>query len=160
MPSNTLTIDNLANSLPASSPIVSATSTVFPLPADHPPMHEHSGGTCPVTGKTHAYCPPQKGDIRSVCPALNTMANHGFMCASSSSQLISMYTQGFFAVPVTDVTSPSLSSSAVWKPVMVSLLLSLRFSLLEVSSLLDDPPSAFPSYPTYPYSVFETLTVA
>jgi len=42
-------------------------------------MHEHPNGACPVTGKTHTYCPPQKGDLRSVCPALNTMANHGYI---------------------------------------------------------------------------------
>ncbi|KAJ3746831.1 Chloroperoxidase [Lentinula detonsa] len=41
-------------------------------------MHEHSGGTCPITGN-NAFCPPQKGDLRSVCPALNAMANHGFI---------------------------------------------------------------------------------
>ncbi|KAK0455674.1 Chloroperoxidase [Desarmillaria tabescens] len=32
---------------------------------------------CPVTG--HEYRPPQPGDSRSVCPALNTMANHGYI---------------------------------------------------------------------------------
>ncbi|KAJ3757453.1 Chloroperoxidase [Lentinula raphanica] len=58
----------------------SATSTVFQLPPGHPPVpdHEHFQGTCPRSGK-HEFCPPQKGDVRSVCPALNTMANHGFI---------------------------------------------------------------------------------
>ncbi|KAK0492765.1 Chloroperoxidase [Armillaria luteobubalina] len=32
---------------------------------------------CPVSG--HEYRPPQPGDSRSVCPALNTMANHGYI---------------------------------------------------------------------------------
>ncbi|KAG6375326.1 Chloroperoxidase [Boletus reticuloceps] len=45
-------------------------------PHDH---HSHSGGVCPVTGNAHAFCPPQPGDIRSPCPALNTLANHGFL---------------------------------------------------------------------------------
>ncbi|KAH0839373.1 Chloroperoxidase [Lanmaoa asiatica] len=45
-------------------------------PHDH---HAHSSGVCPVTGHTHAYCPPQPGDLRSPCPALNTLANHGFL---------------------------------------------------------------------------------
>ncbi|KAF8166833.1 Chloroperoxidase, partial [Pholiota molesta] len=35
--------------------------------------------TCPVTGETHGFCPPQEGDSRSPCPALNTMANHGYI---------------------------------------------------------------------------------
>lgn len=56
-------------------------STTSTLPPGHPivDMHEHANGNCPVAGKTHAYCPPQKGDVRSVCPALNTMANHGYI---------------------------------------------------------------------------------
>ncbi|KAF8439682.1 Chloroperoxidase [Boletus edulis BED1] len=45
-------------------------------PHDH---HSHSGGVCPVTGNAHSFCPPQPGDIRSPCPALNTLANHGFL---------------------------------------------------------------------------------
>ncbi|KIJ59757.1 hypothetical protein HYDPIDRAFT_118099 [Hydnomerulius pinastri MD-312] len=45
-------------------------------PHDH---HSHASGTCPVTGNTHAYCPPQPGDLRSPCPALNTLANHGYL---------------------------------------------------------------------------------
>ncbi len=32
---------------------------------------------CPVSG--HEYRAPQPGDSRSVCPALNAMANHGYM---------------------------------------------------------------------------------
>lgn len=35
------------------------------------------GIKCPVTG--HDYRAPQPGDSRSVCPALNTMANHGYL---------------------------------------------------------------------------------
>ncbi|KAH7870350.1 Chloroperoxidase [Lentinula edodes] len=134
MPSDTLTIDNFANSLSASSPIVSATSTVFPLPADHPPMHEHSGGTCPVTGKTHAYCPPQKGDIRSVCPALNTMANHGFIprdgrnltfsilfrglkaCYGLSSTLATvLVTGGFLAIGRSPIRIPFISDLSLFR---------------------------------------------
>lgn len=41
--------------------------------------HEHSGRFCPVVGDTHAYCPHHKGDARSPCPALNTLANHGYL---------------------------------------------------------------------------------
>ncbi|KAK1215410.1 hypothetical protein PQX77_021985 [Marasmius sp. AFHP31] len=29
--------------------------------------------------KGHEYSPPGEGDVRSVCPALNTMANHGYI---------------------------------------------------------------------------------
>ncbi|CAA7268702.1 unnamed protein product [Cyclocybe aegerita] len=49
------------------------------LPEGHPTVHEHWGRKCPVTGDSHDFCPPQEGDIRSVCPALNTMANHGYI---------------------------------------------------------------------------------
>ncbi|KAF7288397.1 HEME-HALOPEROXIDASE domain-containing protein [Mycena chlorophos] len=38
--------------------------------------------TCPVTGQTglgHEFIPAGEGDIRSVCPAINTMANHGYI---------------------------------------------------------------------------------
>ena len=49
------------------------------LPESHPPVHQDEKA-CPVTGQKHAFIPPQAGDIRSPCPALNTMANHGYMC--------------------------------------------------------------------------------
>ncbi|KAF8972047.1 Chloroperoxidase [Flammula alnicola] len=49
------------------------------LPDSHPPIHEHSGKSCPVTGQTHDFCAPQEGDSRSPCPALNVMANHGYI---------------------------------------------------------------------------------
>ncbi|KAF9809598.1 hypothetical protein IEO21_07369 [Rhodonia placenta] len=41
--------------------------------------HTHRHGECPVTGKTNDFCPAQKGDSRSPCPALNTLANHGYI---------------------------------------------------------------------------------
>ncbi|KAF4602768.1 hypothetical protein EYR40_005985 [Pleurotus pulmonarius] len=53
-----------------------------PLPADHPPLppHAHADNSkkCPFAAK-HEFCPPQEGDVRSPCPALNTMANHGYI---------------------------------------------------------------------------------
>ncbi|KAL0948864.1 hypothetical protein HGRIS_008984 [Hohenbuehelia grisea] len=53
------------------------------LPAGHPPVralppHSHARGGCPFSAK-HEYCAPQKDDVRSPCPALNTLANHGFI---------------------------------------------------------------------------------
>jgi hypothetical protein len=54
-------------------------SPVLASPVDAHDHHAHSQGVCPVTGNTHAYCPPQPGDLRSPCPALNTLANHGFL---------------------------------------------------------------------------------
>lgn len=48
-----------------------------PVPGhDH---HSHTAGVCPVRGFNNAYCPPQPGDKRSPCPALNALANHGFL---------------------------------------------------------------------------------
>ncbi|KAH9916790.1 uncharacterized protein B0H18DRAFT_938989 [Fomitopsis serialis] len=44
------------------------------------PPHAHAHGRCPVTGaESHDYCPPQADDSRSPCPALNTLANHGYL---------------------------------------------------------------------------------
>lgn len=39
--------------------------------------HNHKEQKCP-NGR-HGWCPPKEGDSRSVCPALNTMANHGYL---------------------------------------------------------------------------------
>ncbi|KAG1764604.1 Chloroperoxidase [Suillus placidus] len=41
--------------------------------------HKHPQGSCPMTGKTHDFCPAQAGDVRSPCPALNALANHGYL---------------------------------------------------------------------------------
>ncbi|KAF5381230.1 hypothetical protein D9757_007884 [Collybiopsis confluens] len=63
-----------------SSTMSSSASTL--LPPGHPPVapHAHLDGKCPLSDhNSHEYCPPQKGDLRSVCPALNTMANHGYI---------------------------------------------------------------------------------
>ncbi|KAJ7747445.1 Chloroperoxidase [Mycena maculata] len=49
------------------------------LPAAHPDVDRKTGKACPVTGKTHDYQPPTAGDVRSVCPAINAMANHGYI---------------------------------------------------------------------------------
>ncbi|KAJ6616837.1 Chloroperoxidase [Mycena sp. CBHHK59/15] len=49
------------------------------LPAAHPEVDPKAGKTCPVTGKTHEYQTPTATDSRSVCPAINTMANHGYI---------------------------------------------------------------------------------
>ncbi|KAF8622443.1 hypothetical protein AX15_007026 [Amanita polypyramis BW_CC] len=42
------------------------------------PAREHLGKQCPVAN-VHEWRPPQEGDSRSPCPALNTMANHGYI---------------------------------------------------------------------------------
>ncbi|KAF9065139.1 Chloroperoxidase [Rhodocollybia butyracea] len=108
------------------TPDSSSTST---LPLDHPPVHEHLQGQCPITGNTHAYCPPQKGDLRSVCPALNTMANHGYIrrdgqdltfgtlfrglksCYGLSSTLATvLVTGGFLAIKRSPFRIPGLSN--------------------------------------------------
>ncbi|ETW78181.1 Chloroperoxidase 3 [Heterobasidion irregulare TC 32-1] len=41
--------------------------------------HSHANGTCPMTGQSHEWCPAQAGDSRAPCPALNTLANHGYL---------------------------------------------------------------------------------
>ncbi|KAI0260720.1 Cloroperoxidase [Gloeopeniophorella convolvens] len=41
--------------------------------------HVHTQNVCPVVGATHDWCPKQPSDSRSPCPALNTLANHGFL---------------------------------------------------------------------------------
>ncbi|KAJ6527998.1 Chloroperoxidase [Mycena vulgaris] len=59
------------------------------IPAAHPAVESNSGKTCPVTGKSHEYRPPALGDVRSVCPAINAMANHGYI--RRDGKKISMY---------------------------------------------------------------------
>jgi len=44
-----------------------------------PEPHTHAKGTCPVVSNAHDWCPKQAGDSRSPCPALNTLANHGYL---------------------------------------------------------------------------------
>ncbi|KAJ6540178.1 Chloroperoxidase [Mycena vulgaris] len=59
------------------------------ISAAHPAVKSNSGKTCPVTGKSHEYRPPAPGDVRSVCPAINAMANHGYI--HRDGKKISMY---------------------------------------------------------------------
>ncbi|KAH0578152.1 Aromatic peroxygenase [Termitomyces sp. J132] len=51
------------------------------VPPSHPTIakDKHSGITCPVLDEAHQWFPPREGDSRSPCPALNTMANHGYI---------------------------------------------------------------------------------
>ncbi|KAG8218082.1 Chloroperoxidase [Butyriboletus roseoflavus] len=65
-------------------------SPVLASPVAAHDHHAHSSGVCPITGNTHAYCPPQPGDLRSPCPALNTLANHGFLGLKEGYQLSSV----------------------------------------------------------------------
>ncbi|KAK7060764.1 hypothetical protein VNI00_000496 [Paramarasmius palmivorus] len=58
---------------------------ILELPADHPPVPSaFLDKGCPFSAETakggrHEYRAPQEGDVRSVCPALNAMANHGYI---------------------------------------------------------------------------------
>jgi len=58
---------------------VSSISSMLAASVKTKEPHTHEGGVCPVTGNTHTYCHPQPGDLRSPCPALNTLANHGYL---------------------------------------------------------------------------------
>ncbi|OAX40840.1 Cloroperoxidase [Rhizopogon vinicolor AM-OR11-026] len=40
---------------------------------------ELAEGSCPHSDKMHEFRAPQNGDSRSPCPALNTLANHGYL---------------------------------------------------------------------------------
>ncbi|KAI0699474.1 hypothetical protein BC835DRAFT_1331545 [Cytidiella melzeri] len=46
-------------------------------------VHTHDEEKCPVTGASganpHSFRPPQDGDSRAPCPAMNSMANHGYL---------------------------------------------------------------------------------
>jgi len=42
-------------------------------------LRQNVGSDCPVVSGEYGFRPPQSGDSRGVCPALNTMANHGYM---------------------------------------------------------------------------------
>jgi len=56
--------------------------------------HTHANGTCPVTDKTHNWCPRQNGDSRSPCPALNALANHGYLPRDGKNIGISDFVRG------------------------------------------------------------------
>ncbi|KAJ8075766.1 hypothetical protein PM082_021396 [Marasmius tenuissimus] len=65
------------------------------MPCGHPQSTSSSEKRCPMSfahkfsgvrsaskqpaPSGHEYSPPGEGDVRSVCPALNTMANHGYI---------------------------------------------------------------------------------
>ena len=57
-------------------------ATVAP-PSTPLAAHKHTPttGKCPFAASTdeHVFCPAQPGDTRAPCPALNTMANHGYL---------------------------------------------------------------------------------
>ncbi|EIW82546.1 hypothetical protein CONPUDRAFT_81461 [Coniophora puteana RWD-64-598 SS2] len=68
-PSSASTTQTLIND---DTPSTSRTAT--------PNEHQHDQGVkCPVTGQAHGFCPAQKTDSRSPCPALNALANHGYL---------------------------------------------------------------------------------
>lgn len=48
------------------------------MPDSHPSVHQHDKA-CPVTNQEYPFFPPQASDVRSACPAINTMANHGYI---------------------------------------------------------------------------------
>jgi len=51
------------------------------LPESHPQLDStnSSGTACPVSGNGHGFTPVREGDSRSPCPALNALANHGYL---------------------------------------------------------------------------------
>lgn len=49
------------------------------LSDSHPLVDQVDKAACPITGQKYSFSPPQEGDVRSACPALNTMANHGYI---------------------------------------------------------------------------------
>ncbi|KZP08303.1 hypothetical protein FIBSPDRAFT_964929 [Athelia psychrophila] len=42
-------------------------------------VHNHLRGTFPVNGTLNQYYPPQSGDVRALCPVLNTLVNRGYL---------------------------------------------------------------------------------
>jgi len=65
-----------------------------------PVEHQHDQGVkCPVTGQAHGFCPAQKTDSRSPCPALNALANHGYLPRNGqhihAGQLIKALREGY-----------------------------------------------------------------
>ncbi|KAF9567665.1 Cloroperoxidase [Agrocybe pediades] len=59
-----------------------------------PKTHQHTGKLCPVTGHGHGFCPAQEGDSRSACPALNSLANHGYIARDGKNLAASDIIQG------------------------------------------------------------------
>ncbi|KAH7923193.1 Cloroperoxidase [Leucogyrophana mollusca] len=77
--------------------------------------HTHCHGKCPITGNTHEFCPPQAGDVRSPCPALNTLANHGYIPRNGKHikihELVDGLKKGFH---LSSVLAHILAIGAVW----------------------------------------------
>ena len=65
-------------------------SPMLASPVDAHDHHSHAAGICPIRGSNHSFCPPQPHDKRSPCPALNTLANHGFLYVRTQTRGISL----------------------------------------------------------------------
>lgn len=66
------------------SPVVASRRHMSSIPSntDSPAStsnHEVPKPSCPHSSNAHEYRAPTKGDSRSPCPALNTLANHGYL---------------------------------------------------------------------------------
>jgi len=110
-------------------------SLLMSIPESHPSVHEHKGKTCPVTGQSHEFCPPQQGDSRSPCPALNAMANHGYMCVPRAYPSPTWFINPLSVAPVMAKTSVHKISRGDSKNATVSLHPSLISYPMSDSSL-------------------------
>ena len=63
----------------------------------------------PAVTDPHSYTPPSVTDCRSPCPALNALANHGYLYVSLAYSMCSSATDEAFNITgrTTDITSPS-----------------------------------------------------
>lgn len=67
--------------MPSIPKVLRRNSTEQTLAASvHEKLHHSSNKTRPAVDQgEHAFVAPAEGDLRSVCPALNTLANHGYL---------------------------------------------------------------------------------
>jgi len=76
-----VTVDSIlpSRAFPHIVPVLCLVMSPSP-PESHPPFDaSNSSAKCPVTGLSHEFAAPKDGDNRSPCPALNAMANHGYI---------------------------------------------------------------------------------
>ena len=73
------------------------TLTFVPPPPPPGPLNDTSAKL--VNDPAHPWMPLQPGDIRGVCPGLNTLASHGVRCTTAVKLFLKLIASLFNAVP-------------------------------------------------------------
>ncbi|KZP26146.1 Cloroperoxidase [Athelia psychrophila] len=98
------------------------------MPSEKCVAHNHLRGTCPVTGTSNNFCAPQPGDVRSPCPALNTLANHGYLPRNGKHISLPAFARALQA-------GYRLSAVLAWFLSIGAFILLLQFTPLSLSDI-------------------------